>query len=361
MREHQTAEQIDLSHANKKGRYYYMPKAKKTKAGTWRVTIYDYKDSTGKVHQKTFTAETKREAERMAAEYRNGPKLADLTVGEAVKGYIDSKKNVLSPSTHRTYDSIYRTHFKSSRFGSIKVTALDNIDAQRFVSDLDLSPKTIRNISGLLTASVQMYCPTKIFTITLPARKRPDLYTPTTDQISTLIGSIKDDRELYIVVLLCAFGPMRRSEACAIRYDDINYKKKTITVRRACVLDSDKKWTYKDTPKTDTSFRTIIFPQEVIKAIGRGFGYVIDEGSPDAISARFRKALEAAGLPHFRLHDLRHYAASILHAIGIPDQYIMARGGWKTDHVMKRVYRDTLSDVEKEMNGKINDYFSRII
>ena len=59
------------------------------------------------------------------------------------------------------------------------------------------------------------------------------------------------------------------------------------------------------------------------------------------------------------MHDLRHYSASILHAIGIPDQYIMARGGWKTDNVMKRVYRDTLSDVEKEMNQKAVDYFEQ--
>ena len=43
-----------------------MSKARKTKSGSWRVTVYDYKDSTGKVHQKTFTAETKREAERLA-------------------------------------------------------------------------------------------------------------------------------------------------------------------------------------------------------------------------------------------------------------------------------------------------------
>lgn len=100
-------------------------------------------------------------------------------------------------------------------------------------------------------------------------------------------------------------------------------------------------------------------PSDVIKTIGRGFGFVIDGVSPDAISDRFKDALTRCGLPHFRLHDLRHYSASILHAIGIPDQYIMARGGWKTDHVMKRVYRDTITDVEKEMNNKINDYFEK--
>ena len=336
-----------------------MPKARKTKAGTWRVTIYDYKDSTGKIHQKTFTAETKREAERMANAYKDGPQLSDLTVGEAVKGYIDSKKPVLSPSTHRSYMSIYNTHFKASLFGSMKLIVLDTISTQRFISDLDLSPKTVRNISGLLTASVQMYLPGKVLPITLPAGKRPQLYTPTTAEVEQLIEAVKKDRELYICVLLCAFGPMRRSEACAIRYDDIDWKTNAITVRSARVMNNNKEWVYKDTPKTDTSYRSIVYPAEVVKAIGHGFGYVISESSPAALSDRFQRVLIREGLPHFRVHDLRHYAASILHAIGIPDQYIMARGGWKTDNVMKRVYRDTLSDVEREMNNRINDYFGK--
>ena len=336
-----------------------MPKARKTKSGTWRVTVYDYKDSTWKVHQKTFTAETKREAERLANCYKTGPKLSDLTVGEAVKGYIDSKAAVLSPSTHRSYKSMYDTHFKTSLFGSLQVATLDNISVQRFISGLDLSPKTVRNVNGLLSAAVSMYCPGKVFSITLPASKRPELHTPTTKEVEKLIASIRNDKELYIAVMLCAFGPMRRSEACAIRYDDIDYKKNAITVRRARVMNADKKWVYKDVPKTDSSYRTIIYPSDVISSIGHGFGYVIDKSTPQAITQRLEHALLDAGLPHFRLHDLRHYAASILHAIGIPDQYIMARGGWKTDNVMKRVYRDTLTDVEKKMNDKAVRYFEK--
>ena len=336
-----------------------MPKAKRTKAGTYRVTIYDYKDSTGKVHQKTFTAETKREAERFANEYKDGPQLSDLTVGEAVKGYIDSKKAVLSPSTHRSYLSIYRTHFESSLFGSLKLVTLDNVTAQRFISDLDLSPKTIRNINGLLSASVQMYCPNKHFSITLPAGKRPELHTPTTAEVEQLISAIRNDRELYICVLLCAFGPMRRSEACAIKYSDIDYNTNTITVQRSRVMNGDKQWVYKEVPKTDSSYRAIIYPSEAVKAIGRGFGYVINEHTPQALTCRLEHVLKREGLPHFRLHDLRHYAASILHAIGVPDQYIMARGGWKTDNVMKRVYRDTLTDIDKKMNQKAVRYFEK--
>ena len=336
-----------------------MPKAKKIQSGKYKVTIYDYKDSTGKVHRKTFTAATKREAERMAAEYQRGPALADLTVGEAVQKYIDLKKAVLSPSTHRSYLSIYRTHFRESRFGAQKVSTLTNESVQRFISDLTVSPKSVRNIHGLLMASVQMFRPAAVFRITLPAPRKPELHTPTTDEIRKLIEVIEQDRQLYIFVMLCAFGPMRRSEACAIRYDDIDKKNKTITVRRSRVQDSESKWIYKDIPKNYSSYRTIPYPGSVIKTIGTGFGYVLED-TPTALSDRFTRKIKRAGLPHFRVHDLRHYGASILHAIGIPDQYIMSRGGWKTDNVMKRVYRDTLTDVEKEMNKKVTGYFEAI-
>lgn len=336
-----------------------MPKAKKKANGQWRVTVYDYKDSEGKIHQKTFTASTKREAERLATLYKEGPRLSDMMVGEAVKSYIDSKEGVLSPSTHRSYMSMYNTHFKNTRFGSLKLTSLDNISVQRFISDLDLSPKTIRNISGLLTASIQMFCPEKSFSITLPAKKKPELYTPTSDEVRKLIDTVKDDRELYLCVLLCAFGPMRRSEACAVMYSDINYDDNSITIRRARVQNADQKWVYKDTPKTDAAYRTIIYPSEVIDVIDRGIGYLINKSTPHALSERLEHALKRANLPHFRMHDLRHYAASILHTI-IPDQYLMKRGGWKSDSCLKRVYRDTLTDVEKEMNRKVVDYFSKM-
>lgn len=336
-----------------------MPKARKTASGKWRCTIYDYKDSAGNVHQKTFTAETKREAERMAIAYKEGPQLSDLTVGEAILKYIESKEPVVSPSTHRSYMSIYRTHYATTRFGAIRLVDLDNISIQRFISDLDVEAKTVSNIYGLLSAALQMFVPEKKFVVTLPPRKRPDLYTPTTAEVEELMELIKEDRNLCNMVLLCTYGPVRRSEACAVRYEDIDQKTNAITIRRACIRNDYKQWVYKEMPKTDASYRTIIYPSEVVKAIGRGFGYVVDGDTPAALSDRFTKIRDSAGLPHFRLHDLRHYAASILHAIGVPDQYIMSRGGWKTDHVMKRVYRDTLSDVERAMNEKINDHFSK--
>lgn len=71
-------------------------------------------------------------------------------------------------------------------------------------------------------------------------------------------------------------------------------------------------------------------------------------------------ALTGIGKSTFRFHDLRHYAASIMHAIGIPDQYILQRGGWSSDSVMKTVYRNTIDLETVRQNKKINDHFKRL-
>lgn len=47
-----------------------------------------------------------------------------------------------------------------------------------------------------------------------------------------------------------------------------------------------------------------------------------------------------------------------MHAIGIPDQYIMDRGDWRSDMVLKAVYRNVINDEKKKLTDKINDHFS---
>lgn len=57
---------------------------------------------------------------------------------------------------------------------------------------------------------------------------------------------------------------------------------------------------------------------------------------------------------------LAHYCASIQHALGIPDAYIMQRGGWGSDTVFKNVYRHALSDQEVKMNSLANVHFEKM-
>ena len=79
--------------------------------------------------------------------------------------------------------------------------------------------------------------------------------------------------------------------------------------------------------------------------------------TPNITTSRFEHVLNSAGIDHFRFHDLRHYSASIQHALGIPDAYIMQAGGWGDDRVLKDVYRHTFEESEKKMGNIAINYF----
>lgn len=340
------------------------PKKKKNAlpSGSYRIQVLDYVDTDGKQHRKSFTAPTKKQAQMLAEEWklnkRKGIKEPiDLTISETVERYLDTKEAVLSPSTMRGYVSLKRCYFDGS-FGRISLRELDSTAAQIWISDMakkELSPKTIRNAYGLLAASLDMFAPDLRLKVQMPARKRPELYCPSDSDIRTLLECI-EGTELELAVLLAAFGPLRRGEICALTDKDI--KGNTITVNKSMVEGPDCIWSIKQ-PKTYGSYRTLELPDFVIVKLREKKGKIF-ESTPDQISNSFKKAILKAKLPHFRFHDLRHYSASIMHAIGIPDQYILQRGGWASDNIMKSVYRNTIDLETVRQTKKINQHFEKI-
>lgn len=328
-------------------------------SGNIRIQVYDYTDLDGKKHYKSFTAPTKKQAQLLAAEWQANKDRAqpeNLTVYEAVSKYVNSKQSVLSPSTLRGYETIQKNYFRGE-FGRQKLENLTNKVVQLWVSDLAarVSPKTVRNAYGLLVPALEMFHPDFTLRVTLPAKKRPELYCPSDDDIAKLLDHIKGT-ELEIAVLLAAFGPLRRGEICALTDQDIHGN--IVEVNKSMVQGPDKLW-YVKQPKTYGSYRQIEMPDFVIKKMNGIQGRII-KATPAQITNRFMRAINTTKLPHFRFHDLRHYSASIMHAIGVPDQYILQRGGWASDNVMKAVYRNVIDIESMKQNKKIMQHFEKV-
>ena len=161
---------------------------------------------------------------------------------------------------------------------------------------------------------------------------------------------------MEIPVLLAAFGPLRRSEICALSVDDIDGN--VIHVRNAIVPDENGNYVTKGT-KTYDSDRYIPMSHDIIEKIQKQ-GYVTKIQNTHIITSRFERIVNKIGCKGVRFHDLRHWCASFLHAQGVPDQYIMARGGWKTDAVMKAVYRHELASERNKWNKDIEKMFRAI-
>lgn len=337
-----------------------MATPKKLPSGNYRIQVYHYTDVHGRKHYKSFTAPSRKQVILLAAEWEakrvEEEKPENITVYEAIGKYLDIKKGVLSPSTMTGYQSMRESYF-TGVLGRTKLLELENIKIQIWIGELSekVTPKTVRNAHGLLSAVLEMFYPDFRLKTTLPAKKKPDLYTPNDKDIKKLLLHIQG-KELEIAVLLAAFGTMRRGEICALTSEDIQGN--FINVNKSMVQGPDKAWYIKQ-PKTYGSYRRVEMPDFVIKRIQGIEGRII-KATPNQISDRFKRAVIACDLPHFRFHDLRHYSASIMHAIGVPDQYILQRGGWISDNVMKTVYRNVIDLESVKQSRKINQHFEKI-
>lgn len=343
-----------------------MATAKKLPSGNYRCFAYGGKDEAGKVIRRSFTAPTKKEAELLAITWLNSGDIEKIqnpeefrTFGEKVDDYIILKAPTLSPSTIGGYRNIQRQFKKNyADFYNMQANEITAVDVQRLISDasLRLSPKTIRNYHGLISAVLSdLELKTR-----LPQKKEEDLYIPTDEDIVRLLQCAKDqDDELYIPIMMGAYCMMRRGEIVALDVsNDIDFKKNMIHINKDCVLDEDsKQWVIKP-PKTVQSNRWINVLPDVTKAIKKK-GYITTYNA-NVITQHFGKLLKDNDFESFNFHKLRHYCASHFHAVGVPDAYIMAYGGWKSTNVLNSIYRHALIDRQADFNSIALDNFSKM-
>lgn len=329
-------------------------KAKKLPSGKWRVQVYIPTDT--KPIRKSFTAETKKEAEYQASEYTMHYKeyVNDKKLSQAIEEYITVKTAVLSPSTIRTYRIIQRNNIGD--LGDYSVNKITSKDIQAHISMLSthLNGGTVKNVYHLIMSSLDLAVPDKKFKVTLPPKEIIERNIPDDEEVRLLIDNAPDD--IKKCILLASVGTLRRGEISGLKYKDILRDMHAIYVHSDMVKDEYGKWIHKDIPKTSGSVRRIVFPKEIIDMLGEGDPeeFVI-KLNPNAITNGFVSLRKRLGLK-CKFHDLRHYAASIMHAIGIPDQYIQQRGGWSSPAILQSVYRNVLQDKDKAFTEKTNNY-----
>nr|DAU47022.1 MAG TPA: Integrase [Caudoviricetes sp.] len=338
-----------------------VPEAEKLPSGSYRCRVM----VNGK--SKSFTADTKRDAEQAALEYKISAEQEQkeicscgLPLTKAIDEYISAKDAILSPATIRGYRVVQK-----NRFQSLMQTRLNNIsfmNLQKAVNEeaKTCSPKTIRNAVGLLYAVLKFHG-IDMQSVALPQKidKEKQIYTE--DELRKLFDTVRGT-DLEIVVLLACWLGMRRSEIIGLKWEDVDLKKKSLLVASALVLDENNKYVEKGT-KTEKSRRRFTLPDYIVDLLSNAphDGPRVVMTSPQTIRNRLVAATERAGIPFYGLHALRHMNASIMLSLNTPDKYAMERGGWSSDKTMKKIYQHTMTAEREKVDASIDAYFDAIV
>ena len=280
-----------------------VPKARKLPSGAWFIQLR----LGGESYPVTARTEKEctRQAELLKARHRAEGRLVvrcELTLRQAVDKYIDKRRNVLSPSTVRSYCII-----RDNRFATVMDRPLkSNMDWQAVCNDeaVTCAAKTLKNAWGMI-ASVLREQGVSVPNVTLPLVMQKDKAFLDAEQIPVFIEAIKG-ADCEVPALLALHG-LRRSEIWA--EPEIDFRAGVIRVRGAVVPDESNKLVKKKENKNASSRRDVpIMIPELREAIEarRKKGKPLFDIMPGTAKYHIDKICEGAGLPSVGLHGLRH-------------------------------------------------------
>lgn len=156
---------------------------------------------------------------------------------------------------------------------------------------------------------------------------------PSEADIQKVKDNISAPFGLFPFFIMCT--GLRRGEALGLKYSDIDFKKKTISVVRSVYYESNQPLLKE--PKTEAGKRTVILLDVLADKLPKGKGYVFGGDKPMTqimfkhAWARYKKATGITFTPH----QLRHLYATLLYEAGIDEklaQELMGHSSITTTH-----------------------------
>ena len=336
-----------------------MANATQLPSGNWRVQIFLGVGEDGKKRKKSFTAPTRWEAEKKAAEYVENEAAAQsrFTVAQALRGYIDLKRNILSPSTVRGYEIILTNRLQSVM--CIDIHELDSFAMQRAINEdaATKSPKSISEAKNLIVTALKLYGVQLTLNITMPPKTPKIKELPTAEQVITMIRGT----DIELPCMLAMWLSLRMSEVRGLQFGDI--KNGVLTIQRSKLYLGGAD-VIRNANKTYSSTRRLYVPayiQSLIDAVPHESeeDFIVPQNY-QLIKKHLRKLAVKNGY-QLTFHDLHHLNASIMLMLGIPDKYAMERGGWSTNTTLKSVYQHTFSEERRRVDEQIDNFFDGIL
>lgn len=299
----------------------------------------------------------------------------------------DIRKRAQSSNTYDSYSSITRHHIIPA-IGNKKMTEVNKGDIQRLYKDragysksIARQVKTVMNVSFHYAVSCKLIPVNPAEGIDLPktvdskpyhTRNIDMVKTLNMEQILLLLEASKNT-PIHMQVLFNVLMGLRRQEINAVKYSDVDYINRTLTVERQLGKELDRvpnsrkeSMTKMELPlKTPSSRRVLPIPDYVFEAIleerrkYEGYksrrrtifqddGYICCSSysgkprSKDFHWRHYKELLKKTGLPDIRWHDLRSTYCTLLLSKDFNPKAVFI---WILREVNKRIKNEQTFDV----------------
>ena len=324
--------------------------------GRWEGRVTLGRDpGTGKQVQKSIYGATQKEVrqkmQKILVEVDEGTYTTPtkISVKQWMETWISEYTSDVKDSTRIRYKQDIANHI-APELGAVKLHALTPAAVQKFYNDLrrrdkPLSAKSVRNIHGVLHQALRQAVklgyirsnPTEACTI--PRIEKAEIKPLDTPDIQMLLSVLGDD-EYDTLMKVDLFTGMRQGEILGLRWSCIDFERGTILIDKQLARPREKGAPYalaslkNDKPRTIQPAPSVmnLLREHRVKHLEkrmRAGSMWDDEGFPDLVFTgdtgrhlcfqvvlkHYHQALERAGLPRKRFHDLRHtYAVTSLRA-----------------------------------------------
>lgn len=312
------------------------------------------------------------------------------TVEQYLLRYLENVRRNLSPATTRDYKGVIERYL-IPEFGNIKLQELTRPKVQQVYNDWKvksnksenpLKATTIKHINRVFKTALNSAVedglikenPTRRIKIGKDIEPNHlDVYT--VEEIRELQKEVKGtDMELPVALLFDCV--LRRGELLGLRYSDINFEKKEVTVQYTWAETEGNRPVLK-TCKTESSYRKMIVSDYTINLLKRQKSIYLrnkmkygekfcnsnrvickENGEPflpKSFTRKWARTLEKHGLRHIKLHGTRHSAISLLLSEGVPIHLVQQRAGHQDPKITLSVYSHVAKDTESVVAEKFNN------
>lgn len=177
---------------------------------------------------------------------------------------------------------------------------------------------------------------------------------PTDDAIKAVMENTEHPFSLF--ALFCLYAGLRRGEALALRYEDIDGD--VIHVNKSVEFVGNSP--HIKSTKTENSVRDVILLEPLKKKLQKGKGYIFhnENGEPisrDRYDDRWKSYCKYIGY-NITAHQLRHGYATILYEAGVQDKDAQELLGHSDITLTRNIYTHIRSAHKNDVKDKLNAF-----